>query len=144
MNAKEYVSLLVPVNERLKILQEEYEELFTAATKVTQTISDMPHGGGNDDKVSTICAKLLEISNKRSELQELKNEIMNELDKLPEREKNVLLMYYVDDMSCADIGEMLGYSEKWIQDIKYRALTLLYVNETEVCRKFTVVFRNYL
>ncbi len=51
----------------------------------------------------------------------IKRILRKELAKLPEREKNVLLLYYIDEMGLKEIGNMLGVSESRVSQIHHLA-----------------------
>jgi len=61
----------------------------------------------------------------RFEVGEIKQLLHDLIDTLPERERQVLLLYYYDDLLFREIGTMFDRSEAWASKIHARAIRLL-------------------
>jgi RNA polymerase sigma factor for flagellar operon FliA len=57
--------------------------------------------------------------------------IVDEIDKLPERERTVLALYYDEELNLREIGEVLGVSESRVCQIHSQALVRLRSRLTE-------------
>lgn len=56
---------------------------------------------------------------------ELRNVMRNEIKKLPERERTVLVLYYDENLTLSEIGEVLGVSESRVSQIHTKAVLQL-------------------
>ena len=68
------------------------------------------------------------------ELEEIKRVLTECIQRLPEKQRLVLTMYHTDDLTLAEIGEVLGYSESYVSRLLSEAsfqLKELYRKETE-------------
>jgi RNA polymerase sigma factor for flagellar operon FliA len=59
------------------------------------------------------------------ETKESKRALVREVDGMPERERTVLLMYYYDELTLSEIGEVLGVTESRVCQIHTKALRQL-------------------
>ena len=59
------------------------------------------------------------------EQQELRDAMRSEITRLPEREQAVLILYYEDGLTLAEIGEALGVTESRISQIHTKAVLQL-------------------
>lgn len=110
-----------------QILRERIDDLEDQLTGIrAQRITDMPRGGkamGTDDLV----AKKVDLLNmykqdleKAEEAKAKIYECIRSVDSI--RDRTILGMNYVDGMSYARIGEVLGYSKKQIQRFNKNAV----------------------
>lgn len=58
-------------------------------------------------------------------IHQIKEVLANEITKLPEREKVVISLYYIEDINLKDIGEVLEISESRVSQIHSQALDRL-------------------
>jgi hypothetical protein len=56
---------------------------------------------------------------------DLKNQLMQAIDGLPEREKLVLSLYYYDELTLKEIGQVLEISESRVCQLHARAILAL-------------------
>ncbi len=59
------------------------------------------------------------------EVEELRQSLASAINRMPEREKIVLTLYYYENMTLADIGEVLGVTESRVCQIHTRAVLQL-------------------
>ena len=59
------------------------------------------------------------------EQQELRDAMRSEITRLPEREQAVLILYYEDGLTLAEIGEALGVTESRVSQIHTKAVLQL-------------------
>lgn len=103
----------------LEVPVEEYRERLEKLTHVTvlplpQRYED--HASFSDSDDSSIS---------RAERGVLLSEMKAALTRLPERDATLLSLYYVEDLSYAEIGHILGVSESRVCQLHARALTRL-------------------
>ncbi len=53
--------------------------------------------------------------------EKFKTDLIEAIDKLPEREKLVLMLYYDEEMNLKEIGKVLGVSESRVSQIHSQA-----------------------
>jgi RNA polymerase sigma factor FliA len=78
------------------------------------------------------------------EAKESKQALVKAVDGMPERERTVLLMYYYDELTLSEIGEVLGVTESRVCQIHTKALRQLrskLADRTEAAPHRTVVSR---
>jgi RNA polymerase sigma factor FliA len=59
------------------------------------------------------------------EEEELRDAMRREMTRLPEREQAVLVLYYEDGLTLAEIGEVLGVTESRVSQIHSKAVLQL-------------------
>lgn len=90
-----------------------------------------------NDLYSTLHSSWREASeqpDKRLELEEVKRILAQCIARLPEKQRLVISMYHTDDLTLAEIGTVLGFSESYISRLLSEAtfmLKELYRKETE-------------
>lgn len=78
------------------------------------------------------------------EAKESKQALVKAVDGMPERERTVLMMYYYDELTLSEIGEVLGVTESRVCQIHTKALRQLrskLADRTEAAPHRTVVSR---
>ena len=68
------------------------------------------------------------------EREEIKKIVIQAINELPEREKNVLIMYYYEDMTLKEIGKVLNVTESRVSQIHTSANIKLKAKLTNVTR----------
>ena len=135
MRTENYLGLVKKLNTLIENKELERQELMTLATKVTQTLSDMPKAPGTSDKVGNLSVKLVmkqqEMNHIIDVYVDLKNEIMMQIEKLPADEYDVLYRRYILNQSLFDIAEERNQSVAWIQKLAWRGMTKIKVMESE-------------
>jgi RNA polymerase sigma factor for flagellar operon FliA len=58
-------------------------------------------------------------------LAELRQQVAQAIDGLPEKEKLVVSLYYYDELTMREIGEVLGYTESRISQMHTKAILRL-------------------
>ena len=58
-------------------------------------------------------------------IREIKNVLAQNIEKLPEKEKLVVSMYYYEELTMKEIGEILDYTESRISQLHTKAITRL-------------------
>jgi RNA polymerase sigma factor for flagellar operon FliA len=68
----------------------------------------------------------------QAERDELIGRVRDGLDRIPERDARILSLYYLEDLSYAEIGEVLGVTESRVCQLHARAIVRLRAELTEV------------
>lgn len=148
MKTETYLGLIKKLNMLIENKELEKQELFTLATKVTQENDGMPHAPGVSDKVGNLSVKLLmkeqEINHIIDTYVDLKNEIIGQMQTLPEDEYDVLYKYYVLDEGLFEIAESRYQSVSWIKTLKYRGMCKIKIIQSEAykCACATLFSKN--
>lgn len=136
MTNEEYLELIKKLNILIDDEILEKENLFVLATKTTQVNDDMPHAPGVSDKVSKLSVKIAmkeeEIDHIIDVLVDLRDEIKEQIRKLPADECDVLYRYYVLNEGLFDIADSKHFSEGWIKKLKYRGVRKIQVIKSAV------------
>lgn len=137
-----YLGLIKKLNILIDNETLEKENLFTLATKTTQVNDDMPHAPGVSNKVSNLSVKIVmkeqDIDHIIDVLVDLRDEIKEQIRKLPADECDVLYRYYVLNEGLFEIAEAKHFSEIWIKKLKYRGVQKIQVVQSaaykEACK----------
>jgi RNA polymerase sigma factor for flagellar operon FliA len=101
----------------LGVSLEEYRSDLEMLTHVT-VVDIEPHtatlGGRDSDSPAGI-----------AEHRQLTERLMEGLGKIPERDAQILQLYYIEDLSYAEIGEVLNVSESRVCQLHARAIVRL-------------------
>ena len=110
-----------------QILRERIDDLEDQLTGIrAQQITDMPRGGKAMDTGDLVAKKLDLLNMYTQDLDKAKKalltiyECIRSVDNI--RDRTILGMIYVDGMSYARIGDVLGYSKKQIQRFNRNAV----------------------
>lgn len=113
--------------EDLSITLDEYYQLLSDASAFTlHSLEELllsgdipePEAHSNND-VSLVGPAL------RFEREEFKNILARAIDRLPERERQILALYYQEELTLREIGEILGVTESRICQIHTQAILRL-------------------
>ena len=84
--------------------------------------------GANEDGVEVIdTIEATGISDPQAKLEEqhVKNDLQKALQRLPERERSIMVLYYQEDMTMKEIGEAIGASESRVCQLHAQAIMKL-------------------
>ena len=113
-----------------------YNETMKRYIEASPTsLSDVWYVGDDSDEISVI--DTLKSNDKTNpeylaEREDVKNKIVDALKKLPEKEKQVLILYYYDDLTLKEIGEVLEVSESRVSQLHTRAIQDLRCSLSEI------------
>ncbi len=62
----------------------------------------------------------------RTEFLQIRRHMRDAISTLPEKEKQLIMMYYFQNRTLEEVGERLGLSKSWTSRLHARALTLLF------------------
>lgn len=111
---------------RLPMARYRVDVAMSKATKVTATLSGMPHGSGTSSPVENGVIELEETRSAyetiRAELAQMKDQLSPIIDNMENPlEKNVMRLRYLEGKRVAEIGWNLNYSERHIRRVLERA-----------------------
>ena len=110
------------VKERLDYIEEQKSLL----TKITTTISDMPKGSGNNDKLAENIAKMLDNLNELSEklltMQEEQIKLLNTIEKVEDPYRMILDKHYIQNKTLVEVAYEMGYTYEHVKRLNGIAL----------------------
>lgn len=124
------------IADMLGIPISKYNETMKRYIEASPTsLSDVWYVGDDSDEISVI--DTLKSNDKTNpeylaEREDVKNKIVDALKKLPEKEKQVLILYYYDDLTLKEIGEVLEVSESRVSQLHTRAIQDLRCSLSEI------------
>lgn len=136
MNAKEYLSQAMYIDQRIDSKLEQIMKLRESATKATATLSDMPRPDSpNVQSMEETIVKIVDLERDINcdidALVDLKAEARKVISKLDNPEQQLILeMRYLCYKSWAEIAEDLSFSESNVYKIHGEALKRIVLPET--------------
>ena len=128
MTAKEYLSQVFYIDQRINCKLDQVMRLRENATKATATLSDMPHSDSPNLKSmeNTIC-KIVdlerEINRDIDQLVDLKAEAREALAQMPNPDESLILeLRYFSRKTWEKIAEETGYSVRHVTRLHGRGL----------------------
>jgi RNA polymerase sigma factor FliA len=119
------------ISEKLGISQDELEESLTDISRSSIAALDelwTVSGGGGGDQVALIdTIEDTEAPDPQGSLSqtEMKEAIGEAIARLPEREKLVVTLYYYEELTLREIGEVLGVTESRVSQLHTKAILRL-------------------
>ncbi|MDQ4065450.1 MAG: RNA polymerase sigma factor WhiG [Actinomycetota bacterium] len=123
------------IAEEMGISTDELTAIYTQLSTVSMVaLDELMTDGGRGDKLSLV--DTLEDTKTASpmeafESEEMKSILAEAINKLPEREKVVVTLYYFEGMTLAQIGDVLGVTESRICQMHTKAVLALKGKITE-------------
>ena len=113
----------------LDMTEHELQQVFTQVSFVGVVALDDMFPRNSDRGESTTLAETIPDRGEGPmglyEVEELRQSLASAINRMPEREKIVLTLYYYENMTLADIGEVLGVTESRVCQIHTRAVLQL-------------------
>lgn len=135
MNAKEYLSQVMHIDQRINSKLEQVMKLREAATKATATLSDMPRPDSPNIQAmeSTIC-KIVDLEREINEdvdrLVDLKAEARRVIQQITEPDQQLVLeLRYLCYKPWTEIMSEIGYSEATLYRLHGEALKNIRIPE---------------
>ncbi len=117
------------VAQELDISIEEFHKLVSRISGTSLvSLNDVWHGGDDSEELSFIETVESPISTNPDvivEREETKNIIVEAIKKLPEKEKKVVVLYYYEDLTLREIGEVLEVTESRVSQLHTKAVMRL-------------------
>jgi len=118
--------------EIAKELDLSLEEFHMLVSKISGTslvsLNDIWHGNDDSDELSfmeTIESPSNMNPDVMVEREEIKTIIIESIQKLPEKEKKVIVLYYYEDLTLKEIGEVLEVTESRVSQLHTKAIMRL-------------------
>ena len=133
---KQWLRSYQSVYRRIKIKREDIERLRSLETKITPTISDMPKGNNQSNKIELITEKIADIedhiSDEMKELDETRSEIEEAIREVPnEIYQEILERRYINGQHWELIAVEMNYDYRWILRLHGKALEMIKVPENK-------------
>lgn len=111
---KAYLLKYRAADREINDLLREKERTISRLTKITTTISGMPHSCGDGDKMTSGVAKLIELDREIDEkvdaLVDFRREIVQHISSIDSHmQRRVLILRYIDGMTWDRIALEMGY-----------------------------------
>lgn len=129
----EFLGRYKTISRRIDRLLDERAEWLARATKITPTLSDMPKGGEQPNKIQLAVEKMAEIENEvNAEIdsaQKTKMEIMAAIKTVGnENLRNVLELRYISGKKWEQIAVEMNYDYRYVLKLHGRALQIVKVD----------------
>lgn len=137
MTGKEYMNRIRLIRREIRLLEEQIlrDTVFASNVKAIRydidKIQTSPVGDRMADIISGIVNATDELHERIKLLQEKESEARTYLLQLREEHERVLILHYLDGYKWDVVADKMNYSEKYIYDIKDKALAEL----TEVLKE---------
>ena len=117
------------VAEELDISIDEFHKLVSRISGTSlMSLNDVWHGGDESEELSfieTVESPLNTNPDVMVEREEVKNIIVEAIKKLPDKEKKVIVLYYYEDLTLREIGEVLEVTESRVSQLHTKAVMRL-------------------
>jgi RNA polymerase sigma factor FliA len=115
--------------ERLEMTVEEFQDVLldianssVLALDDLWTFADPEGGGGQISVLDTIQDPAAADPHSEAEASSLKDRIADAIEGLPERERLVIALYYYENLTLREIGEVLGVTESRVSQLHTKAV----------------------
>lgn len=127
MTAKNYLRKIRHLDKTVSTKLEQIEILHAQVTKTTSTLSDMPKGGGEQDKLAGTIAKIVDLKKGlHEEIRDyisLKAEAIRLIDSMSDDRHRLVLTYrYINGKTWEEIAVAMHYTYKWVHVLHGLAL----------------------
>ena len=114
------------VMQEMGISEEEYYDVQELASRgyITSLDDTTPLEDG-DVAIEATLADDRETAADRLDYESEKQQLVEALQELPERERNMLSLYYYEGLTLKEIGNVLGVSESRVSQIHGKGLSML-------------------
>jgi len=117
------------IAKELGITNEEFQNLLNKLSGTSMlSLNDVWYLGDNNDELSIL--ETLEAPENMNpdillEKEEIKEYIIDAIKKLPDKEKKVIVLYYYEDLTLKEIGEVLDVTESRVSQLHTKAIMRL-------------------
>lgn len=131
MTGKEYMEQIRNVRREIRLLQEQilrdtvYASNVKAIRYDVDRVQTSPDGDRMADIISGIVGAEDKLYKKVKDLMKREDEARNYLLQLREEYERVLVLHYFEGLKWEDVADKIGYDDKYIYDVKNRALDAL-------------------
>ena len=127
------------LSQHLGLSGEEFEELLLRVRPaiLIPLNSEMNH---NDEENTPIAERIADVraetSYQAAQRKERADLLTNAIAALPEQEKQVLMLYYYEELMLKEIGKIMGITESRVSQIHTKALLKLRLRLQRVAREY--------
>jgi len=131
MTGKEYMERIRNVRREIRLLQEQilrdtvYASNVKAIRYDVDRVQTSPDGDRMADIISGIVGAEDKLYKKVTDLMQKEEEARQYLIQLREEYERVLVLHYFEGLKWEDVADKIGYDDKYIYDVKNRALDAL-------------------
>jgi DNA-directed RNA polymerase specialized sigma24 family protein len=131
MTGKEYMEQIRNVRREIRLLQEQilrdtvYASNVKAIRYDVDRVQTSPDGDRMADIISGIVGAEDKLYKKVKDLMQKEEEARQYLIQLREEYERVLVLHYFEGLKWEDVADKIGYDDKYIYDVKNRALDAL-------------------
>ena len=137
MRADKYLEQVKNNDSKVDNMRDEERELWAIATSMTQNMSGMPHGSGDNDKMTDIVKKIMDARDRTNaqidKYVTIKQDVIRHIEMLPRKQYDVLYWLYVKKRdkrekgqrwyyTWSEVADNLGCSEENIRKTRRRAI----------------------
>ena len=127
MTAKQYLRRIRELDADVSSTLEQIEILHAQVTKTTSTLSDMPRGGGDQDKLAGTIAKIVDLKrglrDKIDGYMDLKARAIEQIYCLEDgRYRQILTLHYINGKSWEEISVAMNYTYRHTTRLHGQAL----------------------
>lgn len=128
MTGKEYMKQIRDIHREIRLLEEQIirQEVYASSAKAIRYDLDKVQTSPAGDSMADIIADIVESTHKLRDmiyrLMKKEDEARTYLVKLREEHERVLVLHYFDGLKWEDVAEKIGYDDKYIYDVKNKAL----------------------
>jgi RNA polymerase sigma factor for flagellar operon FliA len=117
------------IAQALGMNEEEFlKTMMRISTTTVLSLNDVWFSGDENDKVSigdSIESPMSLNPDVIVEKDEIRQVIINAINELPEKEKKILVLYYYEDSTLREIGEVMGITESRVSQLHTKAILRL-------------------
>lgn len=109
--------------EEMGMTEDEYLS-FVSSLKLTNVVSlnEFMEAGGNEPAMDTKKNSYFEQPEEKVSREELKQKLSSAIEILTDRERQVILLYYYEDLTLKEISEVMSVSESRVSQLHTKAL----------------------
>jgi DNA-directed RNA polymerase specialized sigma24 family protein len=131
MTGKEYMNQIREIRREIRLLEEQIlrDTVFASNVKAIRydvdKVQTSPDGDRMADIISGIVGAEDKLYKKVTDLMQKEEEARQYLIQLREEYERVLVLHYFEGLKWEDVADKIGYDDKYIYDVKNRALDAL-------------------
>lgn len=125
---KQTLGRMPTTREVAKALDMDVDKVIQLMSEDVTVSSIYDKQGSSDDSlevIDTIRDEQGQTPYEAAEEKNVKQELENALKRLPERERNIMVLYYQENMTLKEIGQMLGMSESRVCQLHAQSIVKL-------------------
>ena len=127
---KQWLGRYTVISRRLWEKSEQIERLYSLETKITPTLSDMPKGGGSENKIEIITERIedirKQIAAELGQLLAVRNEIETAIQNVKDESfRELLELRYIGGFTWEQVAVRMNYTFRNITYMHGRALNAI-------------------